>query len=432
MENISFDEIPAGKRLMKITLLSSAGVIMDGYVLSIYAVALLYLKNYFLPLPYEISLMASSALSGMFFGSLIFGNLSDKFGRKKLYEYDLLITSIFLFLTGLSTNIFEFIIFEVLAGIGIGADYPISSSIQAEFSPKNKRGKYLIYDIFNWNIGFMAFYLVSIIFVLYAGNIAWRYMYLSSAIIPLIVVILRRSMPESPYYLIKSGKDDKAKTIENTFYKNAKDPYVDKNKTEIKKLFDKKYIKYTLFVSIAWFSYDVTSYGIWTYTPSLFANTSSYVISVIGSLLEEIPVILGFFVLFHFIEKIGRRKMEIIGFLLPLIPMLLLYFTGNISFLMLFFMFGFMHFSHNLGPGELTFSYPVEIFPTNIRGTAMGFATLSSRIGAILGVVAFPIIDNTIGFRYSMLFFAVFEVIGLFITIKYAPETKNKSLDEVI
>ncbi len=431
MYSISFDEIPVSKKLWKITLLSSAGVIMDGYVLSIYAVALLYLKNYFMPMPYEISLMASAALIGMFFGSIIFGYLSDKLGRKKLYEYDLLITSIFLFLTGLSTNVFEFIIFEIIAGLGIGADYPISSSIQAEFSPKNSRGKYLIYNIFNWNIGFIAFYIISILFVIYAGANAWRYMYLSAALIPLIVVLLRRSMPESPYYLIKSGNDEAAMAIENTFYKNVKNPYVNRGKTSIYELFSKKYIRYTIFVSIAWFSYDVASYGIWTYTPSLFASTSSYVISVVGSLLEEIPVIIGFIVLWHLIEKIGRRKMEIIGFLLPLIPMILLYFTGNIGFLMLFFMFGFMHFSHNLGPGELTFTYPVEIFPTNIRGTAMGFATLSSRIGAILGVTAFPIILYSLGFKYSMLFFAFFEVVGLFVTFKYAPETKNRPLDAI-
>ncbi|AAT43343.1 MFS transporter [Picrophilus oshimae] len=431
MESVSFDEIPASRKLLKITLLSSAGVIMDGYVLSIYAVALLYLKNYFMPLPYQISLMASSALLGMFFGSLTFGYLSDRFGRKKIYEYDLLITSVFLFLTGLSRNVIEFIIFEVLAGIGIGADYPISSSIQAEFSPRNVRGKYLIYNIFNWNIGFIAFYIVSIFFVLYTGLNAWRYMYISAAAIPLIVVLLRRSMPESPYYLIKSGHYESAIKVENEFYKNVKNPYVNGGRTEIRELFSKKYLKYTIFVSIAWFSYDVASYGIWTYTPSLFSDTSSYIISVLGSLLEEVPVILGFIVLWYLIERAGRRRMEIIGFLLPLIPMLLLYFTGSMGFLILFFMFGFMHFSHNLGPGELTFTYPVEIFPTRIRSTAMGFATLSSRIGAILGVVAFPVIMYSFGFKYSMLFFAVFEIIGLIVTVRYAPETKKKPLDAI-
>ena len=95
------DELPVSPFLLKITLLSSMGIFMDGYVLSIYSIAILYMRDYFHLVSgtpfyvYYIAFMGSSLFIGMFFGSIILGNLSDKYGRKKIYEYDLIITMIF-------------------------------------------------------------------------------------------------------------------------------------------------------------------------------------------------------------------------------------------------------------------------------------------------------------------------------------------------
>lgn len=103
---------------------------MDGYTLSIFSTALLYLQKTFLTKAILVSLAASSIYIGMFVGSIIFGRISDSFGRRKIYILNLSITAIFLISTGLSQNLFEFFLFEIFVGIGIGADYPISSSIQ--------------------------------------------------------------------------------------------------------------------------------------------------------------------------------------------------------------------------------------------------------------------------------------------------------------
>ena len=96
----------------------------------------------------------------MLVGSLSMGHLSDRIGRKRMYTYDLAITSLFLVLTALSTTFYEFFIFELLAGIGIGADYPLSSSIEAEFSPRRSRGRFLVFNIFMWTIGSIVFYVI--------------------------------------------------------------------------------------------------------------------------------------------------------------------------------------------------------------------------------------------------------------------------------
>ncbi|BAB60213.1 hypothetical protein [Thermoplasma volcanium GSS1] len=203
---VQFDQIRITPIFVAVTVLSSMGVFMDGFALSIFSAALPYLKNYILVKSILVSLAASAIYIGMFVGSFVIGHLSDTIGRKRMYTYDLAITSLFLVLTGISRNFAEFFIFELLAGIGIGADYPLSSSIEAEFSPRVSRGRFLVFNIFMWTIGSIVFYLISIPLVGYFGSSSWRWMYFVGAIIPIAVIISRHALPESPYWLVKAGR----------------------------------------------------------------------------------------------------------------------------------------------------------------------------------------------------------------------------------
>jgi putative MFS transporter len=439
------DELPVTPFLLKITLLSSMGIFMDGYVLSIYSIAILYMRNYFHLIAgtpfyvYYIALMGSSIFIGMFFGSIALGNLSDKYGRKKIYEYDLIITLIFLIFTGISTNVTEFIIFEILAGIGIGADYPISSSIQAEFSPKSTRGRFLVFNIFSWTLGGVALLLIAIPVILYTPiSINWRILYLTGAIIPFLVILSRRNLPESPFWLTTKGRDSEALKSSNDLGKSAgievnELPSVEKGTSKIRDLFSKKYLYYTIFVSIAWFSYDVSSYGVWEYTPSAFAYSNSNIVMVVlATLLEDLPVFIGFLICMYYVEKTGRKDLQLLGFGGAAVSLSVFAALSNyvaLGLLITFFSFAIMHLFHNMGPTNLTYDYPAEIFPTRIRGTAMGFATSVSRIGAITGTIIFPVLLFTLPFTDVLIFLVIFEIIGFSVTYLLAPEPMNKSLD---
>jgi len=431
----SFENLGKSRKLTVITLLSSMGVFMDGYALSIFSSAYIYLRSSFLHQAIFVSLAASAIYLGMFVGSIVLGRLSDSYGRKRLYVYDLAITSVFLVLTGLSTNIFQFFLFQILAGIGIGADYPISSSIQAEFSPKKTRGKYLVFNIFSWTIGSLVFYSISIPIVLLSGDLAWRLMYITGAIIPLLVIISRRRMPESPYWLVKEGRDAEAYKVSNSMLSPKENalvspPLVEKGKTSFSEL--TRFMPLIIFTSVAWFCYDVASYGVWNYTPSIFIQSnSSYVSTMAETLLEEIPVVVGTLLCLYAIDRTGRKRLESLGFGLAgvsLIAFALVSLHSVLPFTFVFMAFALMHFFHNIGPTNITYLYPVEIFPTRIRSTAMGISTAASRLGAILGVFALPLFIAHLNLSYGLIFFAVFEFIGLGVTLLLAPETRGKSL----
>ncbi len=436
MERTSFDALRVSRKLLTITILSSMGVFMDGYALSIFSSALIFLKNSYLSATILEALGAASIYIGMFCGSLIMGRLSDSFGRRNIYVYDLALSSVFFVLTGLSFNFVSFFIFQLLAGIGIGADYPISSSIQAEFSPKKTRGKFLVFNIFSWTFGSVAFYLVSVPVVLYGGADAWRIMYITSGIVPLLVIIARRGVSESPYWLMSKGRTAEADVVANSMKGKSniivEPPKVSSEKTSFKEL--RKYFALIFFTSTAWFCYDVASYGVWNYTPSIFIQSnSSYVGTILSTLVEEIPVVAGTVLCLLLIDRLGRKKLEAAGFGLAGVSLLIfafLSFHSVLPFIMIFSAFALMHFFHNTGPTNITYLYPVEIFPTPIRATAMGISTASSRVGAILGVFAFPLLVSGLNLTYGLLFFALFEFIGFVVTMTLAVETKGLSLDQ--
>lgn len=436
MERKSFDTLQVSRKLLTITILSSMGVFMDGYALSIFSSALIFLKNSYLSATILEGLAAASIYIGMFCGSLIMGRLSDSFGRKNIYVYDLALSSVFFVLTGLSFNFVSFFIFQLLAGIGIGADYPISSSIQAEFSPKKTRGKFLVFNIFSWTFGSIAFYLVSVPIVLYGGSDAWRIMYITAGIVPLLVIIARSGVSESPYWLMSKGRTAEADAVANSMKGKSniivEPPKVSSEKTSFKEL--RKYFSLIFFTSTAWFCYDVASYGVWNYTPSIFIQSnSSYAGTILSTLVEEIPVVVGTAFCLLLIDRIGRKKLEAAGFGLAGVSLLIfafLSFHSVLPFIMIFSAFALMHFFHNTGPTNITYLYPVEIFPTSIRATTMGISTATSRVGAILGVFAFPLLVSGLNLTYGLLFFAIFEFIGFIVTITLAVETKGISLDQ--
>ncbi len=358
----TISDAPSSPFLRKITVLSSMGVMMDGYTLTVFSYALLYLINVMSLKSYEISIMGISSIGGVLIGSFISGYIADIYGRRFIYIYDLFLVSIFIFLTGLATNYINFSILELIVGIGIGADYPVSSSIQAEFSPTKSRGKFMFFNIFSFSIGSLIFLGFAVPLVLFTGVNAWRYMYMIGAVFPILVLYSRKKIPESPYWVQHkygkvAGEEAKDKFEASTGYSIENLPEISPGKTRLRDVFKGKYAAYIIFISIAWFSYDIVSYGIWTYSPLIFSTeiTSYYadLYVVFTGMAESIPVVIGFLIAIYYVDRIGRRFLLIIGFLGSFAVLVLFFFVNQymvVGLLMTFSAFGFVHFFHNVGP----------------------------------------------------------------------------------
>ena len=198
--------------LRRLTILSAAGMFLDGFDLTVIAVALpLLVKQWHIGAAMT-GLVAASAVIGMLVGSLVLGHLTDRLGRRAMYLFDLIFFVVFAVLTALSQNVWELLIFRFLLGIGIGADYPISSTLLSEFSPPKTRGRFLTLLSVSWFLGSVAAYLVGNA-LLPLGAQGWRWMLVIGAAIAVVVILFRSSIPESPRWLVNQGRNTKASAV---------------------------------------------------------------------------------------------------------------------------------------------------------------------------------------------------------------------------
>jgi MFS transporter, putative metabolite transport protein len=188
----------------KLTLYSSGGPFIDAYVLSIIGVALTQADA---PLglgSVETGLIGASALVGIFVGGLVFGYVTDRIGRQTMYTLDLVLLIVGSLLCLLIQEAWQLMALRFLLGVAIGADYPIATSLLAEFVPRRGRGFLLGALTFAWALGALVAYLVGYA-MLGLGDDAWRWMLATPAIPGLLTLLLRLGTPESPRWLLSKG-----------------------------------------------------------------------------------------------------------------------------------------------------------------------------------------------------------------------------------
>ncbi len=428
----------------KITVLSIGGTFLDGFDISIISVALIVMskKQFGLDTSLGTGLIGASTTIGMLLGAILFGYITDLYGRRTMYMYDMVIFIIMTVAEAFSFNFASLFTLRFILGLGLGADYAIGTTIISEFSPVKYRGKLLTTNVMAWFVGAAAAAITGYL-LLPLGSESWRYMFLIGVIPAAIILVLRRDIPESARWLANKGRDDEAGKVEMELTGKEDDLKKVKRDTKnpMKDLLSPKYIKSLLFVGIFWFTFDAAFYGISIFSPTILTFLGfTKADSVLGSAAFDSFAILGSIIAIILIDRLGRKAITIIGFSgmvvsLGILGIITHFYTTKSEFLLvaapLFVLFLIFYITEAIGPGSTDFVYPVELFPTEDRATAQGFGTSVSRIGAILGITTFPIIVADVGFSASLFFFTGLSIIGLLATIFLATETKGKSLEEI-
>ncbi len=429
----------------KITALSAVGVFLDGFDISIIGVALTIIIGLpafsYAATPLGKGLMAASTTIGMLVGAIVFGYVTDKRGRKFMYMWDMVIFVVFTAAISVSFDYWSLFVFRTILGLAIGADYSISTTIISEFSPKQSRGKFLAVNVSAWWIGSAVAFIIGYL-LLPLGPNAWRFMFAAGMIPAAIVLVLRRSVPESPRWLANSGHADDAKAVIEEITGQQEELHAGTRKVSFSILFSKKYIRATAFVALFWFSYDVAFYGISLFTPTILGIFGlDHSNAILGSAIFAAVAVLGSFLCIATVDKWGRKAVTLLGFSGMSLSLLVLSvialktpksaFTMGGYALVIVAMYVLFQLTQTWGPGGTDFIFPQELFPTSIRATGQGWGTSVSRIGAILGLIGFPQLVAFSGLGYGLLLFFVFSVVGLLSTVFLAVETKGKSLEDI-
>ena len=417
----------------RLAIYSSGGPFLDGYVLSIIGVALVQITPALHLTRVWEGLIAASTLIGMFFGGFVGGYLTDRFGRQLLYTWDLAAILICSLLQFWATNAEVLFLLRLLIGVAVGADYPIATALSAEFMSARHRGPVLACLISMWFVGAAAAYIVGEAFQ-HLGPGGWRWMLASAALPAALFMFMRHGTPESPRWLERKGRRAEAEAVIRRVYgERAPSDYQSAgaaNEANLAALFASGYGPRLAFTTVFWTCAIVPLFAVYAFAPKIlialgltgnFANVGSSVVACL--------FLLGTLVSIPLINRLGRRRLVVHSFLWSAIALLLLGLLPNAGAAVTFTLFAAYAVCIG-GTQVLEWVYPNELFPTEVRGTAMGIASSLSRIGAAVGTYLTPIVLQRFGISVTMLWAAAITLAGFLICAFMAPETTGQSLEQ--
>jgi len=455
--------VPMTPMQFRIFGLACAGKFFEGLVVFMTGVALPLLSVEFNLEPAAKGVVTAASLAGILVGATALGGLADMVGRKKMFIAEMIIFTIFLVGLTIAPSFEVLVICLFGAGLALGCDYPTAHVVISESIASRTRGQLVLTAFAFQAVG--AFFGTAIGFVILYENQAspdvqaWRYMY-ATAIIPAILVIIGRFfITESPHWLVHKGRKEEAEH-EILRLLRREPPYPSKvelrNPHEGKKkpshygmLFAKKNRKATILASVPWFLQDLATYGIGIFTPTILAaaigsKTAEHGLADIvhndmlaaeGSALMDIFFFIGIIAAIFLVERVGRIKLQLVGFVGCAIGLALAALSikpdGSNDMVLLFIGFVLFYFMTNLGPNAMTYLIAGEVFPTQIRGKGAGFAASFAKIGAVTTAFLFPILLAKIGTQALLIGLVFASLFGAVITWMFAIETRGVNLEKI-
>jgi MFS family permease len=445
-------------------LLSAGLIALDGFDFFIIGIAMPFLQQDFGLGSAAVGAVAVAAVAGSLVGSLTLGPITDKIGRQVMLLVDIAIFVIATTGTALAWNATSLILFRFLVGVAIGADYPISVSYITENVPSRLRGRMVI-GAFSFQAigallgaltGLIVIHLFQTIYPDSAQSViqyAWRWMLGVGLVLAIAVGILRFSfLLESPRYYIVRGEYDRASKAGSILLNEPIDitPETDPPSREpslkYSALFSPQYRRNTVFASVPWFLQDIATYGIGIFTPAIigalaFAGEDNFITkemaSATGSAFVDLFLIAGFLIAVLLVERAGRIRLQITGFIGMAIGLVILALSDLLpldngsNIVVVFIGFLVFNLTMNAGPNSTTFLLSGEVFPTSIRASGAGFAAAFAKAGAVLGTFALPILRKSLGTSTLLLLLALCCLIAAAITYLFRVETTGRSLEAI-
>lgn len=434
----TIDNAPYTAFHRRLALACSGGPLLDGYILSIVGVALIGMRPDLGLSTAEVSLIGAAALVGMFVGGALFGVLTDKIGREVMYTADLLVMVACSVLSFWVDSVWAITVLRFVLGMAVAADYPIATSLLAEWLPAKHRGRLLGQQIVAWYAGSVLAYVVGYLFLELAGPGSWRWMLASSTVLCVVFLVIRRGSPESPRWLAANGRVGEAVRVVEKHLGvrvDGRELMPDPAGREraaggLRLLMTPPYRRRTLFCGLFFLCQVGPLFAMLTFGPQIlssFGMPGGTVMETLGTGLISLVFLLGCYPALRLIDTRGRRPVIIWSFALMTVPLALLGVWPTAPAAVALTALCAYAFLCG-GPNVLDWTYPNELFPTEIRATAVGMATSVSRIGAAVGTYLLPLSLTGLGTGPTMLIAAGTTALGLLVCVLWAEETRGTAL----
>lgn len=433
--------IKVNKKL--IFFLGALGGLLYGYDMGVISGALLFIKDDIPLNSFTEGLVVASMLVGAIFGSGASGPMSDRLGRRRVVFIIAIIYIVGALILALAPSMPVLVIGRLVIGLAVGGSTAIVPVYLSEMAPTEQRGSLSSLNQLMITIGILSSYLINYAFTPIEG---WRWM-LGLAVLPSLILLIGVAfMPESPRWLLEHRSEKAARDVMKLTFKESE---IDKEIADMKEInaisestwnvLKSPWLRPTLIIGsvFALLQQIIGINAIIYYAPTIFSKAGlGNATSILGTVGIGTVNVLITIVAIMIIDKIDRKRLLVIGnigMVASLLIMAILVWTIGIqssawimvACLTLFIIF----FGFTWGP-VLWVMLP-ELFPMRARGAATGVAALVLSIGSLLVAQFFPMLTEVLPVEQVFLIFAVIGIFALFFVIKYLPETRGRSLEEI-
>jgi MFS transporter, putative metabolite:H+ symporter len=385
----------------------------------------------------EFALIGSAALFGVAIGTALQGEFADRFGRRFIYQFNLLLFGILTIIGALATSVPMLIVCRFIAGLSLGAEQPLAFTYAGEYAPKRIRGRILAIIHF---IGGACVWPIGTALVLLFGSLianpdyVWRGVWILIGIAALIVWVFRFTLPESPRYLATHGRGQEAIAVlgrlgiagptgplsSDAASNTRSDPF-----SVVFRMFPLRVIAgmicFTAFFGIA--------IGLGAWLPNIM-NGKGFTVtkSLQYTLVMNFAVPCASLFMMYALDKFGRKVTSVCAFVAAGLMAMVFANAGTATELMII---GFVMIFCVQVAGNSMQIFTSEVFPTNARASGFGWASGVGRFATAFIMPTILWVQNGFGLTTVFACLATLLFIAAVSVTQLGPEARQKSLDEI-
>ena len=380
----------------------------------------------------QAGLVGSATVFGMFIGAAGQGEFSDRWGRKTVYQFNLLLFGIFTILGALAPTVTWLMVARFIAGIGLGAEQPLAFAYAGEYSPKRIRGRILA--IVHFIGGACVWPIASLFTLTFRDAIGWRGVWIVIGLGALVVWLFRFTLPESPRFLATHGQGkDALDVLARLGIPGPKEPLAtgaaSNTKSDPFAVVFRMFPRRVIAGMICFAAFFGVAIGLGTWLPNMMADkgfTITKSLTYTFGMTLAVPCA-SLFMMFA-LDRYGRKVTSVCAFVAAGV-MAIVFANAATDIQLLVSGFIMIFFIQVAGNSMQIFAS--EVFPTNARASGFGWAAGVGRLATAFIIPTILWIQQ--GFCLTTVFacLAVVLLIAAVSVTQLGPEAKQRGLDEV-
>ncbi|KRM30438.1 sugar transport protein [Agrilactobacillus composti DSM 18527 = JCM 14202] len=355
---------------------------------------------------------------GSAIGALIGGRLSDKYGRKLIFTYNMLVYMLGTILVMFAASFPMLLAGFLVTGIAVGVGVPASWTYISETSEDNNRAKNIGTSQFAWSLGPAIIFIGGVVLAP-LGLMGNRILFAFLTVVAFIAWRLQSKLEESQDW-VEQKKAEKASGQKEHPYRD-----IFSNKVSLKSL---------CFLIGVYMFWNLVAGAMGFFMPFVY-ETAGGLSNMQANLLQAVLWILTaaatYFGFAKYGDKVNHRIFFFVGAAMALASWIVLTFAGMKSSVSLWSFVALWGISAGIGAQAWYALWATELFPTKFRAGSQGIMFFVVRASAGVWSIFFPTILANLGFTVAGTFMIILLAVSLLVGTIWAPETRNKSLDEI-